>query len=372
MNFMVTHYSEASAFKALKKEWNRLLQESVDNNIFLTWEWNYTWWKVYGSRYSLFLVTVRDNDGILLCIAPLKITYKRHYLLRKMKTLEFIGFGEDVTPEYLNFIIKMGYEKQVNEAVFSYIKMKSKCEVYDLRSISSGVIKQYMSDAAKNSQASHYRIDIDSKCPIADLPASLEEYYGGKSKNFKKKMKEDYRRIDRELEPSLIRSNNQDDLEFHYSQLIKLHHDRWKKNSNAFKNEQYIEFHRKICEQFLNNGWLRLYMLFDADRPIAGIYCFFYNKQYSYYQSGRDMDYSRYRVGTVLLNRVVEESIKEGANCFDFLTGTEPYKFRWCNRVRTNYRAIYWKNKKKYNLSKRNTKAVAWMRMVFGKLKKNK
>ena len=42
-------------------------------------------------------------------------------------------------------------------------------------------------------------------------------------------------------------------------------------------------------------------------------------------------------------NRDLEEAIKEGAVCFDFLTGDENYKFRWANSIRSNYTITCWK-----------------------------
>ena len=48
---------------------------------------------------------------------------------------------------------------------------------------------------------------------------------------------------------------------------------------------------------------------------------------------------------------VIEEAINEGATHFDFLTGTEPYKFRWANSIRRNMNFIYWENKRDYILS---------------------
>jgi CelD/BcsL family acetyltransferase involved in cellulose biosynthesis len=80
------------------------------------------------------------------------------------------------------------------------------------------------------------------------------------------------------------------------------------------------------------------------ERLVAGIYCYYYNGVYSYYQSGRDLRYSKYHIGLVLMNKVIEEAIKEGAVIFDFLTGDESYKYRWAQSSRKNLRIKCWNN----------------------------
>ena len=51
------------------------------------------------------------------------------------------------------------------------------------------------------------------------------------------------------------------------------------------------------------------------------------------------------------MNKVIEEAIKEGAIIFDFLSGDEPYKFRWADSIRKNVRIMCWRNNIKYMLS---------------------
>jgi len=35
---------------ALRPEWDRLLRTSDADNLFLTWEWMFTWWRRLGRR----------------------------------------------------------------------------------------------------------------------------------------------------------------------------------------------------------------------------------------------------------------------------------------------------------------------------------
>jgi len=57
-------------FDALRPAWNRLLDESLDKNLFLSWEWQSTWWKHFGNGRQLNILIVEEN-GKLTAIAPL-------------------------------------------------------------------------------------------------------------------------------------------------------------------------------------------------------------------------------------------------------------------------------------------------------------
>jgi CelD/BcsL family acetyltransferase involved in cellulose biosynthesis len=66
-----TLYRDESGFDKLKDEWNSLLARSRFNTIFLTWEWQTTWWRHLGrNRGELYLLEGRDEGG-LVAIAPL-------------------------------------------------------------------------------------------------------------------------------------------------------------------------------------------------------------------------------------------------------------------------------------------------------------
>ncbi len=60
-------------FFSIQYQWNQLLKESDNDNIFLTWEWVYTWWEVFGGESELFIITVKNDKGDLIGIAPLHI-----------------------------------------------------------------------------------------------------------------------------------------------------------------------------------------------------------------------------------------------------------------------------------------------------------
>ena len=68
-----TLYRDDSGFDALRDEWNDLLGRSRFDTIFLTHEWQSTWWRHLGQgRGPLFILAVREA-GRLVAILPLYV-----------------------------------------------------------------------------------------------------------------------------------------------------------------------------------------------------------------------------------------------------------------------------------------------------------
>jgi hypothetical protein len=65
-------FDNPNGFDVLGDEWNALLGRSATNTLFLTREWQRVWWQGLGDG-QLQVVTLRDDDGTLIGIAPLFI-----------------------------------------------------------------------------------------------------------------------------------------------------------------------------------------------------------------------------------------------------------------------------------------------------------
>ena len=65
----IEEVKDIEAFRSLRNTWNALLEKSADNNVFLTWEWLFTWWRHYGGNKQLRILLVKELDRII-GIAP--------------------------------------------------------------------------------------------------------------------------------------------------------------------------------------------------------------------------------------------------------------------------------------------------------------
>lgn len=330
--------TETERFRAMRYEWNCLLRESQTDNVFLTWEWLFTWWEIYAGKTELYIVVVRDQQGELVGLAPFKIRARKTFGLRRGNVVEFIGTGGDVTSEYLDIIVKRGLEPTVTKYIIRYVVENNPWINWDLKHLrKESPLLQVLLEFS-NTKMPLYFLKQWSICPTVALPKSWEAFCAQKSSNFNKMMKQYLRVSHRDLNLQLVCCDSASEVDNCLSQLIVLHHNRWKSRSRAFKTNEYIQFHKRIASIFFENGWLRLFFLKNGCGLLAGIYCFKYGETLYYYQSGRNVEFSKHHLGTVLLNRVIMQGIKEGLTQFDLLTGNEPYKFRWADSINTTLR----------------------------------
>jgi CelD/BcsL family acetyltransferase involved in cellulose biosynthesis len=338
----VAAVSDETAFARLGGEWNALLATSAADSLFLTWEWIATWWKIYCGKSRLFVLTARSDDGQLVGIAPLKRTNRDVGGIWNLDLIEFIGYGGDVTPEYLDFIVRSGHEAPVMAAFIDRLLADPRPALLDLRPFAEQSANLAVLQLRLSGEPGSVRCAPESVCPQMTLPASLPLFMAGRSRNYRKTVKEAEHRIARDCPAHLRRSSTADELQTDFAALGTLHHRRWKGTSRAFRSPEYLEFHRRFSMSMLERGATRLYSLDHNGTPLASLYCFAYGSRYYYYQSGRNPDYPRHHLGLVLMDKVIQEAIKEGATVFDFLRGEEAYKFRWAETAVRNVRFVYW------------------------------
>jgi hypothetical protein len=67
----------------LENVWNKLLERSGSNTIFLTFEWISTWWKNFGAHHRLFIALVRKENEVI-GIFPLMITQREFFFAARL------------------------------------------------------------------------------------------------------------------------------------------------------------------------------------------------------------------------------------------------------------------------------------------------
>src|SRR5262249_55912900 len=100
-------------------EWDDLLQASVADRIFLTWDWLWVWWRHFGRGRRLAVVIVRC-DGELVAIAPLALGMRRTSRLVPFRALEFLGTGS-VGSDYLDVGMRPGHEAAALDALSGFL-----------------------------------------------------------------------------------------------------------------------------------------------------------------------------------------------------------------------------------------------------------
>ena len=298
-------------FNDFSNEWDVLLNTYEHKNIFFTPIWHELWWNSFSCKSELKLLSVK-NDDKLIGVAPLMI---------KDKSLTFIG-NSDLFDYHDVFVID--HPDLSYKYLWEYIK-KLNWEMCVFKSLpnNSKFLKFF-----KNLSDNTIKIDIleEDSAPILNLNNNWEEYLGSLNKKRRHELKRKFRRLNETSNVKQYFSN--DKLKFdseleEFFRLMKLSsHDKF----NFLTQERKL-FFTNICKELFRQNRLKLYFMEIDSVKVAACICFDYNKIYWLYNSGYDPNYSNLSVG--LLNKAlcIKESIELNYDKFNFLRGSERYKY---------------------------------------------
>ena len=92
-----------------------------------------------------------------------------------------------------------------------------------------------------------------------------------------------------------------------------------------------MRFMTEDVEEFFYNilqieGW-SIYQLEVGETSVASCFCYSNEEIFYLYNSGKDQNYDEFSVGIYLINDLISKAINNNLQIFDFLKGTERYKF---------------------------------------------
>lgn len=291
-----------------------------DHGDELRWEtpfvlppWLKVWWQAFAPEAKTYFLAVRQGERVI-GIAPLLI---------RDGVASIIG-NPDVC-DYLDFIVAPGRENDFFAALLDDLKQRE-VKLLDLSSLrpDSTAISGLMGTAQKAGyRVSRKQEDISLE---RDLPTTWDEYL----QLLNSKQRHEVRRKLRRLEEAGIIGYRfidesgavPDFMEVFLKMFVESREDK-----ATFLTEQMTAFFKSMTKAMAEAGLLRSGILEVDKTPVAAIIAFDYNSIVYLYNSGYDPEYSSLGVGILSKALYIKDSIQRGKKRFDFLKGSEQYKY---------------------------------------------
>jgi CelD/BcsL family acetyltransferase involved in cellulose biosynthesis len=311
----VEAFGDPAAFATLRADWRELEERAAEDNIFLTYLWQHSWWSDLGEG-ELDIVTFRDHRR-LVGLAP---TYREN--VGGFHAVRF-GGGLEVS-DYLGMLVEPGYESRVGRAFLEHC-LEYPGLVIDFHYLRSDGVTLRMLTAAARDLDRRVILEDEEVSPRIELPRDWESYLATLTKKNRHELRRKRRRLEEAGGWTIVEPRPEtlaDELEVFFDL-----HARSSRAKHDFLSDEVKQFFRHICGHLHDAGWLSLRTLHHESRPLASVLGFVYRGALLLYNSGYDPKDQALSPGLVLMSEEVRLAIEAGLSEVDFLRGDEKYKY---------------------------------------------
>ena len=264
-------FTDERGFENLKAEWNPLLARSRSNTLFLTWEWQTTWWRCLGEG-DLWLVAWYDQ-GEIAGIAPLYLTVEQDGTRR----LNIVGCVD--VSDYLDVIVAAGCEDQVYAALLDWLQGPD-APAWDVAQFCN-IPQQSLTHQVLPELAAQRNLEgitcVEDVCPIIELPDDFETYLQERlSKKQRHEVRRKQRRIQDETQVNWYVVSSLHDIELQMDAFIQLHRQSTDEK-HSFMTPEMQAFFREITRTMHEAGWLYLAFIEVNGAKAAAMLAFSYH-----------------------------------------------------------------------------------------------
>ncbi len=305
----------------LEHEWNEMLPHNATNEIFLTWQWQTTWWNSYQPG-DMWVLAARDESGRLVGVAP-------WFIEQSSRVVRTIGCVE--VTDYLDILVLPDHREAFCAALADFIAAHA--DAYERIVLcnvpgSSPTLEVLPRLLAERGFA--VRVEREEVCPVITLASDFEGYLAGLDKKQRHEVRRKVRRAEsaeEQVEWYIV--GPQHDLSAEIDKFVHLMAASHPEKALFLKDEKNMAFFRAIVLRVAQCGWLQLSFLTVNGTPVATYLNFDYDNRILVYNSGLLPEaYGHLSPGIVLLTYNIQHAIELGRTAFDFLRGNEEYKYR--------------------------------------------
>ncbi len=300
--------------------WNALLGKNSGNVIFMTHQWQRTWWEVFGR--GTLLIIIAEQEQKVIAIAP---------LFADGGMIFFVGSGGsdylDLIGDYHDPNVLPNMLRLAKESVSEFLGFR----FYHVRGDS--ITKELIFAAGKVDQWEVFD-EGELPAPFLDIKNFPDRAEAATSK---KSLKRHEAWFSKNGGLVFEHSTASKDILPHLPLFVEQHIKRWEPTPypSLFLDPQQVLFYRRITEVFSGTGWLRFTRIIWKGDTIAYHFGFFYARSFLWYKPTFDIALAKHSPGEVLMRQLLLFAITERAEIFDFGLGEEKFKERFATGTLT-------------------------------------
>jgi hypothetical protein len=320
-------------FSASRAEWQELLGRSDADPLFMSWDWQWCWWKHVGRKLGseLVLIAVLDGESRLRALAPFHLRRVQHRAGLQAMRLESLGSTfrapTEVFTEYVDVIVDREFIAPAVAALARHLREDTRWGDLVLGNVfSDGIAARMVREELGDSLVR----DVDPlEAHAVQLPPRFDDYLKALPGSVRRKLWNQRSKI-----PGVVLEYTHevaDSLDW----LDGFQRERWgQPHYHGIRREFHLEFASSAAQR----GELFMSRLIVDDRTISATYDIRKSGREYNLQAGFDNKVSGYSPGYLHFGYSMERACADGVQVFDFLAGegrNRQYKQDFLTTART-------------------------------------
>jgi len=323
MTNIIIHEWNEDQFRNSQQEWNKLLHHSTSDPLFMSWEWQHTWWQAFSEpNMQLKLLAATNSAGELVGLAPLYLSKARSKKIIITRRLQFIGNcwrgKATMRTELLDFMTNTSCSKDVINAFFQYINklchwdelilsdLKKDSDTYKL------LIKETL--LAK----CHYRHTEEYASFHIETTEGFADYLKQLGKNTRLRLFNRRKNLEK-LGNVVFTVNQNDNIKRKFELLNQLHAKRW---GNPVFTGVRLQFNETLAKLMAEKDALSFSTITFDDKPVSIQYNYVINNHKYNIQAGFDEDFhKKIALGYLHFGYEIEYACDNTITSYDLLAG---------------------------------------------------
>jgi CelD/BcsL family acetyltransferase involved in cellulose biosynthesis len=325
--------TDLSRFTAVGEGWDRLVDLSGIERLFVSHAWLHTWWEAFGRDQQLHILLLR-NAGQLVGAVPMMRSKARLYGL-KVDSLQTIYNPH--TPR-VDFIIAPGWAEKVYESVWNYLRDQTECEMIAFRQVpgDSSTISTIEAMAAADGWLSGQWMAPPS--PYIALNCTHDELLKRLKGGYRYNLRKRHERLSKigpvDVEVITQRERVRDAMQ----DGLRIEAAAWKGESGTAiaSDASVTDFYIRLAERQADVNQLRLTFLKVRGKRISFNYILCSDNKLYGVKIGYDPEFHTYSPGNMLLNLILQDACPKGLSEYDFLGVDDEWKMDWTDTTRAH------------------------------------
>jgi CelD/BcsL family acetyltransferase involved in cellulose biosynthesis len=326
----VDEVRDAGTLASYEPEWSALVAASPDGSFFDTPEWLRSWIAAFWSPRPIAFQFVRAATS-LIGLAPLlpddgpdawcrhTLTLPRHSHVPRAEVVAAPGARRDVL-----------------DALLAHARARTPSMPLVLAGIDRESPTRAEVEPLMASRRQTTAVWDEPRIPWVRIAGDWDGYLRSRSSHLRTELRRKRRRLERSGAVTVKVAGEPHERDAALADVMRVERASWKhEQGTSIETEPgAATFYSTLAERASANGWLRIFLLYLDDVPIAHLFGIVYKNTYlalktSYDQSRRDLS-----PGVVLIEHALHDAFDRGLAAFDLL-GVEA---RWKNELATDVR----------------------------------